>query len=66
MFCNNSQPSQCLKIEEIYSETGRTSPVRKYEGVSIDMHSMSESFTRGLRLQATQKELEDSRGANAR
>ncbi|GFX19883.1 integrase catalytic domain-containing protein [Trichonephila clavipes] len=45
MFCSNSQRSLCLEVEGSSSGTERTSPVRKCEGVSVDMHSMSESLT---------------------
>ncbi|GFY24154.1 hypothetical protein TNCV_1012071 [Trichonephila clavipes] len=45
MFCNNSQRSLWLEVEGSSSGTERTSPVRKCEGVSVDMHSMSESLT---------------------
>ncbi|GFY64946.1 hypothetical protein TNIN_244611 [Trichonephila inaurata madagascariensis] len=45
-FCSNSQPSLWSEVEGSFSGTERrTSPVRKCEGVSVDMHSMSESLT---------------------
>ncbi|GFX94754.1 hypothetical protein TNCV_1636161 [Trichonephila clavipes] len=46
VFCSNSQRSLWLEVEGSSSGTERrTSPVRKCEGVSVDMHSMSESLT---------------------
>ncbi|GFV21737.1 hypothetical protein TNCV_3484341 [Trichonephila clavipes] len=51
IFCSNSQRSLWLEVEGSSSGTERrTSPVRKCEVVSVDMHSMSESLTyeRGL------------------
>ncbi|GFX66620.1 integrase catalytic domain-containing protein [Trichonephila clavipes] len=43
IFCSNSQRSLWLEVEGSSSGTERiTSPVRKCEGVSVDMHSMSD------------------------
>ncbi|GFU56802.1 hypothetical protein TNCV_4042021 [Trichonephila clavipes] len=43
---HNSRRSLWLEVEGSSSGTERrTSPVRKCEGVSVDMHSMSESLT---------------------
>ncbi|GFY03876.1 hypothetical protein TNCV_1196561 [Trichonephila clavipes] len=50
IFCSNPQRYLWLEVEGSSSGTERTSPVRKCEGVSVHMHSMSESLTyeRGL------------------